>query len=430
MANILDLTAFYEQDDADDVLDEHNAALAQLNISAPRDQTPTESQSSPFMHQHVDHDSLQLPTEGALPYLDTRPGNLPPEIKRQIFGHIVGFKNVVDVTIPRAKGGRVRLHFSKMFRYLKMEFSTSLLTCKGFRAEVLDYLSSTTRFFSTHATSVRNLPTVFGAEAMGLIQRFDLNTDFLTKTSHEQTWPHILGMLVGSMPNLDRFRLLSNHEANAGPYPLSETFDSALVPRYGQEQRVGLRFGAFLTLRHPKLKIMVLPAESGPDHGTTKARVSYSVELYGAGIKRPSRKCMKKATPDATERTEHVDLVMNSTAIRRIEWTALGNTDPRTLALPSDAATSEAAESDDDRYFFRYVDRKAYLTFLALRQKQLGPWQHMDDLLEQAQRMRDRAAQSPGQHGQATGYRGPGGARGSRGGGHWRGRGRGSVRDR
>jgi hypothetical protein len=83
----------------------------------------------------------------------------------------------------------------------------SLLTCKDLRAEVLDYLSRITRLFSTHPTAVRNLPSVFGAEAMDLIQRLDLNTDFIVKTSHEQTWPHMLGMVVASMPNVNRFRL-------------------------------------------------------------------------------------------------------------------------------------------------------------------------------------------------------------------------------
>jgi hypothetical protein len=211
--------------------------------------------------------------------------------------------------------------------------------------------------------------------------------------------PHILGMVVASMPSVHRFRLLSDHLASAGPYPLAETGDTVLVPRCGQEWQVGLRFGAFLTHRRPTLKIMVLPADSGPEYGTTKLRVSHSIELYGLSIKRPVRTIMKQATPDATEDIEYVDLVMNSTAIRRIEWNALGTTEPNTLALPSDAPTSEAAKSGGDRYFFRYVDRKDYLTYAELRQKQLGAWRHVDELLEQAQRMRDRAAQCPGQRG-------------------------------
>jgi hypothetical protein len=64
---------------------------------------------------------------------------------------------------------------------------------------------------------------------------------------------------------------------------------------------------------------MVLPADSGPDYGATKLRVSHSVELYGLSIERPVRAIIKKASPDATEDIEHVDLAMNSTEIRRIE---------------------------------------------------------------------------------------------------------------
>jgi hypothetical protein len=111
MASILDLVTSYNQNDATDVLDQHNAALAQLEISASSDETPRDPQQSQPAHKNVEipeltipnHLPLHLPTENTVPYLDTRLEALPPETKQQIFGHILGFQNVVDVTIPRAR---------------------------------------------------------------------------------------------------------------------------------------------------------------------------------------------------------------------------------------------------------------------------------------------------------------------------------------
>jgi hypothetical protein len=61
MASILDLVTFYGQNDATNVLDEHNAALAQLDISASGDETPKDPQQSQSAHQNVEIRQLNIP---------------------------------------------------------------------------------------------------------------------------------------------------------------------------------------------------------------------------------------------------------------------------------------------------------------------------------------------------------------------------------
>lgn len=448
-----DWDTIYSQADAEDVMAEHQAAMAFLSLQQTSPQESEDSASTTPLSSGEIHAStanastivakIQNPPSIPGPFSKSGFSTLPQEIMDEIWGLLLGFNNQIDLTIPHAKRGQPQLYFTSRFPHLRNAFSTFLLTSKGFRQEGLEYLSRTTTFFNTNGDSARNIPAVFGEEATKMVQQFSLSSHFILKTRHEQTWPHLLKMLIESMPRLTKFRILSAYVAASYPFPENESGDAMDlgVSRYHQERRTLLRFGAFLTLRHPTLKVMVWPAASGPKYDANECydpyemrdpdynRIAIWVELYAVDCKPPVRTVMKKAF-SAAEKTEHQDLVMNSTAIRRLKWTELALEPPANFGLGADAKVSEVPSEDDK--FFRAVDEKGYLTFDELNCKRLGRAETVDVLVETGRHNKEHGtipAELPnrgrGRGGNRGGFRGRGGGRGGAQG--WRG-GRGGGR--
>jgi hypothetical protein len=323
----------WPQDNAAVVMDGHEAAMASLDLSGTSLEASAEASAadSGDLHAMEFHDSAEstINNSGTLsvlvqdtetfdqppsavngrspkPYPETRLGALPGETIMKIIGLVLGSEQTVDLTMPHAKGGRIKLRFTQWFPALRDAFSKFLLTCKCARAEGIDYLSRTTRFKSRNSDSARNIPALFGTEATGMIRRFELHADFRNKTMHEPLTPPLLEMLVNSMPHLRRFSFCSDYLTHSVAFPQHESGDpDGSVSRHDQERRFLLRFGAFLTLRHPSLEVLVLPAASGPRYSSNQYRTCTWVELYASELSRPIRVTLKKASPDAREETKH-----------------------------------------------------------------------------------------------------------------------------
>ena len=419
----------YNGFDAQEVLQEHQAAMAGLSLS-PSD-TPEIADDGAVAPKTSGKTTIDIPNNGtasgpksrqphhgpseqcqasfdeqAIPYSETRLGQLPAEIKNEIFGLLFGFEDPrMDTTIPHAKRGRLRLWFSRLNEVFREPFATYLLVSKDFRAEGMDHLMTVITFYNRNGDSARNLPVVFGEEATASIQKFELQAHFINKTRDESTWPFLLDLLNAKMPNLKRFTFVSDYLSDSVPYPESEVRDpDGSVTRDQQERRWLLRFGAFVTLRHQNLKVMVLEAASGTRY-TDEYRSITRIDLYTPGVQRRLSAATQTLPPASLP--VRTDMVMNSTAIRRLKWTELAKVDPATLALEATANSSEVPAADD---YYRWVDAKGYLLFAEPRRQGLGGHQKVDNLIDNARRDETHASNP-------SAPRGRGGRRGR----HWRG---------
>jgi len=81
--------------------------------------------------------------------------------------------------------------------------------------------------------------------------------------------------------SLREFRLKTAFDAQA-----AALIETSRTSRFGQGCRALLKFGAFLTHRHPILKCIIWPATSGPTYDIDEQRVHAHVELLASDIKR------------------------------------------------------------------------------------------------------------------------------------------------
>ena len=364
------------------------------------------------------------PIGDRMAFQDTFFGQIPFEVRELVFNHLFGTDNVVDLTIPHAKRGQPRLVFQSWFPFLRTAFGTVLLACKDLREEGFQHLSKETRFINRYSDSAKHLPRVFRA-ACSMIQRFDLMMDFRTKTMHEWQFAPLIKLLIEDMPNLTRFRLISDYQAQSIVFPPNESDDPhGTVSRHQQELRAIIRLCAFLIPRHPRLKVMVLPAQSGPTHHPNEQRIVTLVELYASDIKREFRTFKRFADGDALVKTEFKDLVLNSTLIRTFLWTELAIKDPLDMAINAvvknekaktgtaapklirliskprevvngnEIKTSEVPPGPTDTNFFEQVDARGYLTPKQLMHRGFqGRWE-VYDLIRDARKTRDKVLEA------------------------------------
>ena len=293
-----------------DIREERETAMASLG--GREESHPDSAKSESTVQSPESASDLETSTSlhrgPGLPYDQTILGSLPDDIKTEIFGWILGTKHRIDLTVAHAKNGHPRLWFSSFFPHIREPFSTYLRACSGLRQEGIDHLFSTAVFVNRFSDSAKHFPKLYGHEATAWIQHFELDVHFINKVMHERTWPALLNTLVENMPNLKRLTILSRYLTSGAAYPENESGDpTGSVSRHDQERRALLRFGAFVTLRHPTLRVMVVPAKSGSwyrsdDHEYKSVIKS---ELYTSETRRPVQRMLRRALPTVAEVTEH-----------------------------------------------------------------------------------------------------------------------------
>ena len=243
-----------------------------------------------------------------LPYNMTVLSSQPHEIKAEIFGWVVGVDHRIDLTVAHAKNGQPRLWFSSFFSDMREPFSTYLRACSGLRKDGTAHLISTTVFFNRFSDSAKHFPKLYGSLATGMIQHFELHAQFTNKTSHEKTWPALLNTFVENMPNLKRFTRLTNYLTFGQVFSHNESGDpTGSVSRHDQKRRSLLRFGTCCTLRHPTLKVMVVPATSGSWYLNeyNEHRTVIRIEIYQSEVTRPIQRVLRRTLPTIEEAIEH-----------------------------------------------------------------------------------------------------------------------------
>ena len=333
--------AIANHDDVNDIMEEHQDGIASLGLGessadAPDSESTVES-SEPGSDSKTDvameHGTILPPPPHAehlgplLPYSMTTLGGLPHEIKTVIFGWVLGFDHRIDLTVAHAKNGQPRLWFSSFFPDMREPFSTYLRACTGLRQDGIDHLLETTVFFNRFSDSAKHFPKLYGDVATGMIQHFELHMHFINKVNHERTWPALLNTLVDNKSNLKRLTILSNYLTNGQVYPPHESGDpTGSVSRHDQERRSLLRLGAFVTLRHPTLKVMVVPATSGSWYRNENHEYKsvIKVELYPRETRRPVRRMLRRVLPTVEEATEHAVSITQSSKKPSLTYAGCG----------------------------------------------------------------------------------------------------------
>lgn len=96
------------------------------------------------------------------------------------------------------------------------------------------------------------------------IQKIDLKVSYKQKVEAELEWPALLKMLEKDMPALEHLKLYTRWSIFEPPYPSIDQDDSpSSLTREEQEMCAILRPSAFITLRHPTLRRIILPADTG-----------------------------------------------------------------------------------------------------------------------------------------------------------------------
>ena len=122
-----------------------------------------------------------------------------------------------------------------------------------------------------------------GTEETPLIQQLELKIGFFMKVYPERQWPRKLEFFTTKMPSLKRFKLTTSFHADH-PVMVETTGDS----RFGQEQRALISFGAYLSLRHEGLNLLIWPADSGPTHEEDEGRIHSYIDMVNHRMMRSS----------------------------------------------------------------------------------------------------------------------------------------------
>ena len=103
----------------------------------------------------------------------------------------------------------------------------------------------------------------------------------MMKIHYRNVWSSSLEFIVKHLHSLKKFCLRTEFDAYAAPLVGTPGFD-----RFGQERRALPKLGAFITYRHPILKRLIWPSDSGPTHEPCEWKVHACVELLAADLRR------------------------------------------------------------------------------------------------------------------------------------------------
>lgn len=210
--------------------------------------------------------SIQLITRVRAPRLDT----LPTEVLYTIIANVLNVTEPICALIQTAYSSHESLGQSDNFDYefqhclpkeLRAKLQTLVTTNQSLGMHAHQYLARTTRFYGS-SDHFDKFPQLFGSQNARMIRFMDLEMD--TGYNHEEKWPRLLELFAKELPNLKELKLTRTSDNQWGSTSLEE--DRAYL----------LRFGSFLTARHPKLKRLIWPAqcnsefedETGSDEST------------------------------------------------------------------------------------------------------------------------------------------------------------------
>jgi hypothetical protein len=170
------------------------------------------------------------------------------EVRNLIYADLVPSNRVIDVTIPHPRH-RV---FRNWFRHFvpDMKSIPIMQACAIVEEECIELMYSANTFFTKNGDTIRGLPDVLskrnGPDAIGRIRQFEFVSHFLMKAYPNKFIPAPLEVVVMRMTNLERMQISSSFAK--GSVRLPETDGGT---RVGQEKRVLIRFGAFITVGIP-----------------------------------------------------------------------------------------------------------------------------------------------------------------------------------
>lgn len=358
------------------------------------------------------------------------------EVRENIYSFLFG-DNTTKTNLSTAKARR---NFQPKYRLQNdipvvfKDISALLCTHPTIFEEIKDFNPRSTTYFNIYGDAQADMSAILTTDQLSHVVRFEMRAEWHLKVHHRRYWPGVITSLC-AMPQLEYFRLYSETQIDAPPYPQRECGDpDGSVTKYQQEYRSLLLLGAFIELRHPNLDLMVQPAGSGPSYKTGEWLVVHEFHLKKFNSDRLIRynKITKFVGPapipkdefDLIERDviQVEDEIINATAARRLKWTDACSVDPSSLYIAppqggskSDITTSEVAS--EDHQHFSIVDQRAYQPFELFRQNHWPVMGHLDGMIERCLQLKanhERVQQS------AANGRGRG-----RGGGRGRARGRG-----
>lgn len=199
---------------------------------------------------------------------------LPDEVIEKICMEAIDSKGTVCVSRLRRRDVNEEARPAESRPTPLSNLKTLLETNSTLRKFAQQWLARNSRFFAK-STNFLNFPEVFGRSNAVLLEHLELHLSFTQKVQHERDWPGLLGMFCTDLPNLAELVLSTSWELGRPPYPTQESGDpQGSLTREDQERRAALRFGAFLVLRHPKLRRMISQADSGSSFEVGESRAS------------------------------------------------------------------------------------------------------------------------------------------------------------
>jgi hypothetical protein len=181
---------------------------------------------------------------------------LPPDILQHILSFLLEQGYTIDITLRDRKPGRMAA-FKSWFP--GFDERPLFKVDDDLTDQCIAFLFSNNKFSSRNATSFQDLPRAMGEEWVSKIRNVELKNHFLYVTEPHR-WATQLEFIVKKMPELTQFVL--TNDFNIGSAPHASTGGDS---RIAQERCALVSISAWLVLRHPVLKVLVWPANSGID---------------------------------------------------------------------------------------------------------------------------------------------------------------------
>lgn len=239
------------------------------------------------MDQFIDETPTSVSATLIMPTPKSTLENLPSEVLSKICSNLLGGKTPICVNIARRVKDDQRPTFQRGVPEVFQQLKNLLSTSKTLRAHAQAWLARECQLYA-RSNNFTYFSEIFGRGNTILIQHLDLRLSFNEKIAHEKEWPKLLNMLVSELPHLANFKLSTSWQTGRPPYPPHESGDSFdSLTREGQETRTILRLGSFLILRHPTLRRMIWPADSGQTFEANENQSTVYVVLDRGMHKKP-----------------------------------------------------------------------------------------------------------------------------------------------
>ena len=191
----------------------------------------------------------------------------PLEVRYKIYELVSELNSqVMDISmIPYTRGQPPIMAFNTAFPEAIKNLAPLLkIDNRQLQLEIQQFIGRQVTFTNCHSAGILDMPVVFGKAECALICRFGLRLEWAEKLWDERDRPDLLKPFYRDLPNLEYLKLYSSWFIKQDPYLENESRDPPkTLTRLDQEVRAKLKFMSFLVSRHPKLKLIIRPAEDG-----------------------------------------------------------------------------------------------------------------------------------------------------------------------